>query len=142
MTTLVIKARHIAEQISTTAVQGYLYHKPSADEYRVRQIYTVISELTESKECVINLEDIEGATLQDFQVAGFRVWDEADLNGKVLVLIPIWLFPFLDKTLSVSSISYLDNDKARTIVDLGKDLDSRDGALAYGFLTDAISIEE
>ena len=61
---------------------------------------------------------------QELRNAGFQLWSE-EINN---YLIPLWIFPFLTETLTVTDIT----GKTETLSKSKLDLDTRFGYLAYG----------
>jgi hypothetical protein len=72
---------------------------------------------------VITLEMLRNIDRNDLLDLGFGLWSEETPN---LLLIPIWLVPFMDKNMEVTDI-FGEKDKLSNV-----DLDTRFGCIAYG----------
>ena len=140
MTSLVNKSHHISQFLAHAVMQGDAYRSDWSPEYRLDKIEEAITMLKEEPTVLITAEDISNATEVDFRVAGFGAWDEPDINGQVLMLVPLWIHPFIEQTLFANSISYLDGTEPKTLAEI--DLDHRDGYTAYGFLVNAAETVE
>lgn len=143
MSTLSIKAKHVVINLASMAVQGHVYKlKPSgsgwSNDFRASQIDDLISDLKETEGNIITEEDIKSSTKAELVEVGFRAWDEPE-DGKLLMLIPIWLQPFITPDLEVKSFGSKGNVDAE-VYKLGKvDLDHRGGLIAYGVEIDVES---
>ena len=140
MITLVTKSNHISQFLAHAVMQGSIYRNHWSPNYRFDKIEEAVVTLKEEPTVLITAEDISSATEMDFRIAGFSAWDEPDINNQVLMLVPLWLHPFIEQSLFVYSISYLDSTEPKTLADI--DLDHRSGYTAYGFLVDAAEVVE
>ena len=140
MTSLVNKSHHITQFLAHAVMQGDAYRNHWSPVYRLDKIEEAVVTLKEEPTVLITAEDISSATEMDFRVAGFSAWDEPDINNQVLMLVPLWIHPFIEQSLFTNSISYLDGTEPKTLAEI--DLDHRDGYTAYGFLVDVAEVFE
>lgn len=109
--------RYCALTVLNTAGYCYMYDEWSDEFCR--------EELREAKNCSakkITLQELIDTPLQELYDYGFCKWSE-ESN---LLLFPIWVVPFIDPDIEVTSISD-DTDQLKNV-----DLDARFGCIAWG----------
>lgn len=133
MKTLKQTVDRIYSQTMLAVITGYEYSGNWSNDDRVSEIDETIKLIIQSSNTTITCEMLDTATHDELVDVGFKRWNKVDVNGNVLLLMPIALLPFVDKNYQVSSISYLgDTHVTKAIRDI--DNDHRGGILAYGIL--------
>lgn len=134
------KQMAITNTLSSVAVTGFVYDKHWGVDYRCKKVDKTIEALRHSS--LITNEDLDECDRNDLNTMGFLSWsDEPNINGDLLMLIPMTLYPFLPKDLKVLSFMEYDRNDCDNYeyVTLGKvDTDIRGGVLSSGILVKTV----
>ena len=133
MKSLINKANHICKQlaIASMATSEYVVSWQQTQDTTV--IDNIIKFLKISMEITITAADFDECVYSDFLAAGFKEYDEPNDKGEVLLLLPIWLYPFLAQDVKLDRLGLADGARKRkTVAEIGTAIEHIDGLSFYG----------